>query len=63
MVTDIAERPALGSQRYSTFLGNDGLRHRSMSRFPYLTFYRERDDRVEIVRVLHERRDIPSVID
>jgi toxin ParE1/3/4 len=29
----------------------------------HLVFYRERDDGIEIVRVLHGARDIPSVMD
>lgn len=40
------------------------LRMWVVTEFPnYLMFYRERDGRVEIVRVLHGARDLPSVLD
>jgi toxin ParE1/3/4 len=28
---------------------------------PYTVFYRIRDDDVDIVRILHERRDFPAI--
>ena len=31
-----------------------------MTRFPYLIFYFERDDCVDVWRVLHGQRDIPA---
>lgn len=34
---------------------------RSVVVHPYTVFYRVRDDTVEIVRVLHERRDFAAV--
>jgi len=56
----IAIRPATGSPLYGHELGLPGLRHRRLRRYPYLVFYVDRDDHVDIWRVLHERRDIPS---
>ena len=34
---------------------------RSVLVYPYTAFYRVHDDAVEIVRVLHERRDFPGI--
>jgi toxin ParE1/3/4 len=34
---------------------------RSVVAFPYVIFYRVRDERVEVVRVLHGRRDIDTI--
>lgn len=56
----IAERPALGSPRYAQELVLPGLRSFALKAFPYLVFYVERDDHIDIWRVLHGRRDIPS---
>jgi len=55
----IRGRPAIGSPLYSHELGLPGLRHRRLKRFPYLIFYIERDDHVDVWRVLHAQRDIP----
>lgn len=54
----IAQRPATGSPRFGHELDLPGLRHRRLRRFPYLVFYIERDDCIEIWRVLHAQRDI-----
>jgi addiction module RelE/StbE family toxin len=35
---------------------------RSVRAPPYLIFYRVESDRVQIVRVLHERRDLPAAL-
>jgi toxin ParE1/3/4 len=55
----IAARPATGSPLYGHELGLPGLRHRRLKRFPYLIFYIEHDDHVDVWRVLHAQRDIP----
>ncbi|MBY0324937.1 MAG: type II toxin-antitoxin system RelE/ParE family toxin [Reyranella sp.] len=55
----IADHPALGSPRYANELGLSGLRTRILRRYPYLVFYVERDDHIDIWRVLHAHRDIP----
>jgi toxin ParE1/3/4 len=55
----IADHPALGSPRYANELGLTGLRTRILRRFPYLVFYVERDDHIDVWRVLHAHRDIP----
>jgi toxin ParE1/3/4 len=56
----VGDRPALGSPRYAQELVLPGLRSLAVKGFPYLVFYIERDDHVDIWRVLHGRRDIPS---
>jgi toxin ParE1/3/4 len=58
--TVIADRPGIGSPRYAHELDLPHLRHRKLARFPYLVFYIERDDHVDVWRVLDVRRDIPE---
>jgi toxin ParE1/3/4 len=56
----IAARPAAGSPLHGQELGLPGLRHRRLKRFPYLVFYVEREDHIDVWRVLHAQRDIPA---
>lgn len=56
----IGERPAIGSPRYGDLLGIENLRSRKVKRFPFLVFYVERVDHVDIWRVLHSQRDIAA---
>ncbi|MDF0491083.1 type II toxin-antitoxin system RelE/ParE family toxin [Sphingobium sp. H39-3-25] len=56
----IGEHPGTGSPRYAHELDLPGLRHRSLGRFPYLVFYVERADHIDVWRVLDARRDIPE---
>lgn len=56
----IARNPATGSPRYGHELSIPGLRHLPIVKFPYLIFYLERDEHIEILRVLHGSIDIPS---
>ena len=60
---NISEQPSAGDPRYGHELGIPGLRHRAVERFPYLIFYLERADRIEVSRVLHSKMDIPSWLD
>jgi toxin ParE1/3/4 len=55
----IADHPAAGSPRYADVLGLPGLRSRILRRYPYLVFYVERDDHIDVWRVLEAHRDIP----
>jgi toxin ParE1/3/4 len=57
---DIGRHPAAGSPRYAHELNLPGLRFRPLKRYPYLIFYIERDDYIDLWRVLHLRRDIPA---
>ncbi len=63
LVGDVARRPSFGSTSYAELTGVDGLRHRQVSRFPYLLFYLELEHAIVLVRVLHERRDVAAQID
>jgi toxin ParE1/3/4 len=56
----IADHPAAGSPRYANQLGLPRLRSRILRRYPYLVFYVERDDHIDVWRVLHALRDIPA---
>ena len=56
----IAEHPGTGSPRYALELDLPGLRHRSVAKFPWLVFYVEREDRIDVWRVLNARSDIPA---
>lgn len=56
----IALNPTIGSPRYAYQLGLPELRFLPLKRYPYLVFYVERDDCVDVWRVLHQQRDIPS---
>ena len=56
----IARHPAAGSPRYAHQLDLPGLRCQALRRHPYLIFYVERADHVDVWRVLHAQRDIPA---
>ncbi len=56
----IADHPAAGSPRYAHELSLPGLRSLRLKRYPYLVFYVERDDHIDVWRVLHAQRDIPA---
>ena len=56
----IARHPASGSPRYAQELDVPGLRAWLLKRHPYLVFYVERDDHIDVWRVLHSQRDLPA---
>ena len=56
----IGERPAGGSPRLAHELDIPGLRFQSVAKVPYLVFYLERGADIDVWRVLHGARDIPS---
>ena len=56
----ISRNPATGSPRYAHELQLPGLRFWPLTRFPYLIFYLEREDHIDVWRVLHGKRDIPA---
>lgn len=56
----IGRHPASGSSRYAHELNLPGLRSWSLAKFPYLVFYVENADHVDVWRVLHGERDIPA---
>jgi toxin ParE1/3/4 len=56
----IPRHPATGSPRYAHELDLPGLRSWPLKRYPYLVFYVERDDHIDVWRILHAERDIPA---
>ncbi|QQS32130.1 MAG: type II toxin-antitoxin system RelE/ParE family toxin [Acidobacteriota bacterium] len=56
----IAGQPGTGSPRYGLLVQISELRHWPVVGFPYLIFYIEKENRIELARVLHESMDIPS---
>ena len=61
-IGQISRSPQSGSLRFSYELEIPGLRVRPLTRFPYLVFYIVRDEVVDVWRILHTRRDIPSAM-
>lgn len=56
----IARHPATGSGRYDTVIPIKGLRFWTLSKFPFAVFYVERADVIDVLRVLHQRADLPQ---
>lgn len=60
----LLEAPGVGAKRSFRHPSLQDLRMQPVRGFErHLVFYRERDDGIEIVRVLHGARDIPNVMD
>lgn len=56
----LARHPAVGSPRYAHELDLPGLRCHPIAGFPFLAFYLEGTESVDVLRVLHAQRDIPE---
>lgn len=56
----IARHPASGMTRIAYELDMPALRCWLIRRYPYLVFYVESEDHIDVWRVLHGERDIPS---
>ena len=56
----MGDQPGTGFPRYAHELGIPGLRFRTVGKFPYLVFYVESEAEIDVWRVLHGTRDIPS---
>lgn len=56
----IGRHPSAGSPRYAHELDLPGLHCCQLKRYPHLVFYIERDDHIDVWRVLHGMRDIPA---
>ncbi len=56
----IAANPGSGSPRYGHEVNLPGLRSWPLKSYPHLVFYMTGDGRIDVWRVLHERRDIPA---
>lgn len=59
-VAHIALNPATGSPRYAHELNLPGLRTWPLTKYPYLIFYIELDQQIDVWRVLHMATDIPN---
>ncbi len=46
--------------RYAAEIGITGLRFWPLNTLSYLVFYVEREDHVDVLKVLHAQRDIPA---
>lgn len=60
--THIARQPGTGSPRYGHELDLPGLRSWVLTPYPYLVFYIERPDQIDVWRVLHGQRNIPVLM-
>ena len=58
----ISDAPRSGSLRYGTSLDIPGLRFTLIEQFPYAIFYIEHTHYIDVIRVLHQRRDIPTLL-
>lgn len=58
--SQMGSHPAIGSPRYAHELNLPGLRAWPLHHFPYLVFYVELADHVDVWRVLHSQRNIPE---
>lgn len=59
----ISRFPSAGSPRYALELNLPELRSWPVPGYPWLVFYVEREDHIDIWRVLHSQRDIPVWMD
>ncbi len=56
----LSRHPQTGSPRYAHELDLPGLRMWPLKAYPYLIFYLEQPDHLDIWRVLHSQRDMPA---
>jgi toxin ParE1/3/4 len=59
----LGQHPAIGASRYAAELDIPELRSWALPRFPYVIFYTEQADRIDVWRVLHGHRDIPALLE
>jgi toxin ParE1/3/4 len=58
----LAKSPNSGSLRLAYELGIPDLRAWPLRRWPYVIFYVAHDDRIDVLRILHTKRDIPATL-
>ena len=56
----IGTHPEAGSLRYAYELTLPDLRSIELRTYPYIVFYRQQADHIDVWRVLHAKRDIPQ---
>lgn len=58
----ISRSPNVGSLHFAYELAIPELRAWPLQRFPYVVFYVVADDAIDVWRILHSRRDLPSAL-
>jgi toxin ParE1/3/4 len=58
----ISEFPATGSPRYAHELNLPGQQFWPITKYPYLVFYVEQSQHIDVWRVIHSERDIPVLM-
>ncbi|HEU4627584.1 MAG TPA: type II toxin-antitoxin system RelE/ParE family toxin [Steroidobacteraceae bacterium] len=56
----IGRHPDAGTSRYAGDLSLPGLRFWRLKKYPHVIFYVERSNHIDVWRVLHGMRDIPT---
>ncbi|GAA10489.1 hypothetical protein ATPR_3493 [Acetobacter tropicalis NBRC 101654] len=59
-MTLIGQYPGIGSPRCGYELDLPGLRALTLRNWPFVVFYVEREDHLDVWRVLHAHQDIPG---
>ena len=54
--------PGIASPRFGIELGLEGLKSWAISGLPVVLFYFERDDHLDVARLLGERQDIATIL-
>jgi len=54
--------PKIGSNRFANDLDIPDLRAYPMKQFPFTIFYFDRDERIDVPRILHMHRDIINIL-
>jgi toxin ParE1/3/4 len=58
----IGRNPNVGSLRFAHELAIPDLRAWPLSRFPFIVFYVDAEEIVDVWRILHAHRDIPTTL-
>jgi toxin ParE1/3/4 len=58
----ISRSPGAGSPSLADLLDIPGLRYRTLKQFPYLVLYQEHESAIAVLRVLHQHRDLASLL-
>lgn len=61
-LAQIRQHPNIGSPRLALDLDIEGIKSWALKRFPHQIYYRVFDDRIELCRVLHPKRDITQAM-
>ena len=62
-LTTVQTQPGFGSPAIGQRCGLPGLRAWRVKGFPLRWFYFERDDRIDVVRLLADRQDVAAMLD